>query len=53
MNKRNNSPITITILSLFMIISMLLGGCAQSVGVDYTKQENWAYRPVGDAVTQN
>lgn len=53
MNKRNNSPIAIAILSLFMLISMLLGGCAKSVGVDYTKQENWAYRPVGDAVTQN
>lgn len=43
-----------TILSLFLIITMVLGGCAQQLaGVDYTKAENWAYLPVGEAVTKD
>jgi len=54
MKKRMNRVTAAAILSIFLIITMLLGGCAQqAAGVDYTKSENWAYLPAGETVTQN
>jgi len=49
-----NRSASAAILSVFLIITMLLYGCAQQpVGVDYTKSENWAYLPLGETVTKN
>lgn len=54
MRRRMNSPVSVAILSIVIIMAVLLGGCAQQqAGVDYTKQENWAYLPANDAVTKN
>ncbi|MBC3901002.1 DUF3089 domain-containing protein [Acetobacterium malicum] len=54
MKTRMNRLASDTILSIFLIITMLLSGCAQQpVGVDYTKSENWAYLPLGETVTKN
>jgi len=54
MRKRMNRSVAAAVLSVFFIMTMLLGGCAQpATGVDYTKAENWAYLPVGETVTKN
>lgn len=54
MEKRMNRSASAAILSVFLIITMLLYGCAQQpAGVDYTKSENWAYLPLGETITKN
>jgi len=54
MKKRMNRSAPAAILSVFLIITMLLYGCAQQpTGVDYTKSENWAYLPLGETITKN
>ena len=54
MKTRMNRSASATILSIFLIIMMLLSGCAQQPpGVDYTKSENWAYLPLDEAVTKD
>lgn len=54
MKKRNNLSVSVAMISIFLIMTLLLGGCIQEpLGVDYSKAENWAYLPVGEAVTKN
>ncbi|WP_296560236.1 DUF3089 domain-containing protein [uncultured Acetobacterium sp.] len=54
MKKRSNLSVSVAMISIFLIMTLLLGGCIQEpLGVDYSKAENWAYLPVGEAVTKN
>lgn len=42
------------IVAIFLIMTLLLGGCVQEpLAVNYSKAENWAYLPVGEAVTKD
>lgn len=54
MKRRMNRSASAAILSVFLIITLFMFGCAQQpAGVDYTKPENWAYLPLGETVTKN
>jgi hypothetical protein len=52
--KRMNRSAFAAVLSVFLIMTMLLCGCAQQpAGVDYTKSENWAYLPAGERLRRH
>lgn len=54
MKTRFDRSVVAAILSVILIVALLLGGCAQqSVGVDYSKAENWAYLPIGEMITKD